>query len=79
MELNPNHPVTQESHDLWHKVAALLVQMEGGRVTIPESEIMKLEGLAITIKFIDGIGIELNIISMAEGERIAKLEGGLPH
>ncbi len=79
MELNPNHPVTREAHDLWHKVAALLVAMKGGRVTIPESEIQKLEGSAITIQFIDGVGIELNIVSMAEGEKLAKQEGGLPH
>lgn len=79
MELNPNHPVTRESHDLWHKVAALLVMMKGGQVTIPEREIMKMDGQAITIKFIDGIGIELKIVSMSEGEKLAKMEGGLPH
>jgi len=79
MELNPNHPVTRETHDLWHKIAALLVMMKGGRVTIPESEIPKMEGKAITIKFVDGIGIELSIVSMEEGERLAKKEGGLPH
>lgn len=79
MELNPNHPVTREVHDLWHKVAALLVmRMGGGQVTIPESDISKLEGSAITIKFVDGVGIELNIVSIAEGERLAKAEGGLP-
>ena len=79
MELNPNHPVTRESHDLWHKVAALLVMQEGGHVTIPESEIRKLEGQAITIKFVDGVGIELNLVSMAEGERLAREAGGLPY
>lgn len=79
MELNPNHPVTQESHNLWHKIAALLVGMMGGNVTIPESEIYKMEGRAITIRFVDGIGIVLNVVSMEEAERLAKLEGGLPH
>jgi hypothetical protein len=64
---------------MWHKVAAILVMREGGSVTIPESEIAGLEGSAITIKFTDGVGIELNIVSMAEGERLARTEGGLLH
>jgi hypothetical protein len=79
LELNPNHPVTREAHDLWHKIAALLVMREGGSVTIPESEITLIEGQAITVRFTDGVGIELNIVSMEEGERLAKAEGGLPH
>lgn len=79
MELNPNHPVTREAADLWHKVAALLVEMQGGQVTIPESQIGKLEGRAITIRFVDGVGIVLHVVSMVEAEKLAKLEGGLPH
>lgn len=79
VELNPNHPVTQEAHELWHKIAALLVMQEGGSVTIPESVILQLEGKAITIKFVDGVGIELNIVSMAEAEKLARQEGGLPY
>lgn len=79
MELNPNHPVTREAHDLWHKIAALLVMREGDSVIIPESDIARMEGKAITVRFTDGVGIELNIVSMADGERLARKEGGLPH
>lgn len=79
MELNPNHPVTREASEVWHKVAALLTQRLGGSVVLTTDEITRLEGKAITIKFTDTEGIVLNIVSMEEGERLAKLEGGLPH
>lgn len=78
-ELNPNHGVTREVHDHWYKIAALLVARLGGSTVITPKEIERLENKAITIRFSDTEGIVLNLISMEEGERLAKAEGGLPH
>ncbi len=79
MELNPNHPAVRGAADHWHKIAALLMKKLGKRrVTISPREISELEGMAITIRFDDNIGIELQLVTMEEGERLARKEGGLP-
>jgi len=80
MELNPNHPTTSKMHDHWHKIAAMLVnRIPGKQTTITLDEVMKLgaDNVAITMKETVA-GIELRIVSMEEGERFAKQEGGLP-
>lgn len=90
-ELNPNHPVTTAAHDLWHKVAALLVRRvvkaegadasTGADVVIAESEIADLAQAAahnITIRFVDGVGIVLHMVDDVEAARLARQEGGLP-
>lgn len=77
MELNPKHPVTREAHNHWHKIAALLVLRTGQKkVVIPTSEIMKLEGLNITIRFDDAIGIELTLVDGKEAIDLLRKEGG---
>jgi hypothetical protein len=78
MELNPNHPTTSTMHDHWHKLAAILVnRCPGARTLVTLDEIERMEGLAITLKEVGG-GIELRIVTMEEGERLARQEGGLP-
>lgn len=80
MELNPNHPTTSTMHDHWHKIAAILLTRTLERrtvITLAEIERMAAEKLAITIKDI-GVGLELTIVTMEEGERLARQEGGLP-
>jgi len=80
MELNPNHPVTSTMHDHWHKIAAILVNRCPGKTTtvrLDEIERMAADGLAITIKETAG-GLELRIVTMEEGNRLARQEGGLP-
>jgi hypothetical protein len=78
MELNPNHPVTSKVHDEWYKIAAILVNREtNGRTLITMEEVKRLSGKVITIRDTPA-GIELRIVSMVEGERLAKEEGGLP-
>ena len=91
MEMNPNHPVTAATSDLWHKIAALLVRRlvaaEGkhpapdAAVVITVSDIEALsesEDAAITIRLDDARGIVLNMVSTEEAERLARKEGGLP-
>jgi hypothetical protein len=82
-EFNPNHPVTKAVHDQWHKIAALLLYEKGfRRWVIPEKLVRQLSdepgGLNITIRFIDGVGIELRLVTDTEAERLAEQEGGLP-
>lgn len=78
MELNPNHPATNSIRDHWHKLAAILVnRLPKGQTTITIDEVEKMDGLAITVKDTPQ-GIELKIVTMEEGERLAREQGGLP-
>jgi hypothetical protein len=80
MELNPNHPTTSTMHDHWHKIALLLVARLPGKqtvITLQEIEAVGDGQQAITIKDV-GIGLELRVVSMDEGRKLAKQEGGLP-
>lgn len=80
MELNPNHPTTSKIHGHWHKIAALLVMRTPNRrttITLDEVNQLAADNVAITMKE-TAAGIELRIVSMEEGERLAKQEGGLP-
>jgi hypothetical protein len=75
MELNPNHPMTAGVHDHWYKLAAMLVnRIPGQRTVITEDEIRRMDGKAITMKE-TAAGIELRIVTMEEGERLANEEG----
>lgn len=88
-ELNPNHPVLQKMQNQWQKVAALLVQQitenhpsgTCDEVYISMAEIERMTGKAVSIQFTDTppAGIYLRVMTMEEAERLAKLEGGLPH
>lgn len=82
-ELNPNHPVTIASRDLWHKIVAMIMTVQGRKklqITPREVErcMKALDGSAVTIKFDDFNGITLQVVSAAEAERLAREEGGLP-
>lgn len=78
MELNPNHPVTSKMHNHWHKIVAILVnRIPKGKTTIAADEVAALDGKAIVMKE-TASGIELVIVSMEEGERLARKEGWLP-
>ena len=81
MELNPNHPMTTTVHDQWHKVVALLMlKLRQNHVEITVSDVEKLaqNPSAVTIQT-KGDKIVLDLIPMAEAERLAKKEGGLAH
>lgn len=83
MELNPNHAVTAEVREQWHKIVALLMSKFGKReVTITPKEIDRaltdVRGVNITVRFDDDRGIILKLVSDAEAVRLAKEEGGLP-
>ena len=81
MELNPNHPMTSTMHDQWHKIVALLMlKLRQKHVEISAADIEKLvkNPSAVTIQT-KGEKLILDLVPMAEAERLAKKEGGLAH
>jgi hypothetical protein len=84
MELNPNHAVTQELHENWHKfVAVLLHKFKLGKVLISVDDLVQLErdfpeGLPTVVAQERGDQIELRLVDAKEAYRLAASEGGLP-
>jgi hypothetical protein len=88
MEINPNHPVTREAHDHWHKIAALLLmKITGGdknkvvRISVAEIELHIAErggDMGAIVLQERGDYMELRMVDSAEAQRLAKQEGGLP-
>ena len=76
-EINPNHPTTRWVSDHWHKLCALVVQQAGGHVVISMKDLLAMDGKAITVQELAD-GLHLRIVSMAEGERLAREHGGMP-
>lgn len=78
MELNPNHKVTESSRDQWHKYAAILMSKFGqNAVEITIEDVQRLADSCIVVDARDG-KLVLRLMSMAEGEKLANEEGGLP-
>ena len=84
MELNPNHPVTQEVSGQWHKfLAVLMLKLGHNHLVISPADIedfMQSGFGAVTVKdgeHGDGC-LHFRLVSMAEAERLAREEGGLP-
>ena len=79
-ELNPNHPVVVETRDQWHKLAAILMAKFGhNEVEILPEDVANLgdnqKGIVIDTR---GGRFVLRLVSMEEGERLAREAGGLP-
>lgn len=77
MELNPNHPVSQQTHDQWHKFVAIMLYKYGD-VVISMADVSAMpDDIAVTVQELDD-GIHLRLVSMAEAERLAREHGGRP-
>lgn len=82
-ELNPNHPVTMAAHDHWHKIVALLMMMrEETEVEIPVSEIQKHltddpAEMKVVVLQDTGRSLVLRLVTLEEGQRLAREAGGL--
>lgn len=77
MELNPNHPATQQLSDHWHKIVALLLHRYGD-VVITLDEVRTLpQDAGVTFQELDD-GLHVRLVSREEGERLATLHGGRP-
>lgn len=81
MELNPNHGVTQEVREQWHKLCALAMFKLGlTKLVITSADVDRLmsSGRAnITVRPKDHT-LTLELVSDAEAARLAREEGGLP-
>jgi hypothetical protein len=88
MEINPNHPVTREAHDHWHKIAALLLmKITGGdrnkvvRISVAEIKRLTAENdgdMGTIVLYERGDYMELRMVGNAEAQILARREGGLP-
>lgn len=81
MELNPEHPVTIETRDLWHKMVALLmIKFNNHHVEITEADVALLGDMEkCVVVESKGETIHLDLVSWEEGERRARESGGLPN
>ncbi len=80
-ELNPNHPTTQQLHDQWSKIAAILIRKMGTRhVVITQEDIIALSNTSsnIAVQELED-GLHLRLVDDVEARRLAAQEGGLPN
>lgn len=84
MELNPNHPTTRNAAGEWHKfMAVLMCKIGQDHVVISEADVSAFIArgpMCVVVK--DGENgdgcMHFRLVSWAEGERLAREEGGLP-
>jgi hypothetical protein len=78
MELNPNHGVTKEVHDHWHKIVAIIMhKYKLNEVVITSADMEALpHDIAVGIHCTENIRVFLTDLKTAE--KLAKKEGGLP-
>lgn len=82
-ELNPNHGVTIEMRDQYHKLLAFMIWRSGGdRIVITASDLERFQndrpdGTNLVVEPKDDI-LTLRIVTDDEGRRLARMAGGLP-
>ena len=80
MELNPNHPVVLVARDQWHKFCAILMSKFGKtemEITVDDVTALGDNEKGIVLDMRGGRCV-LRMVSMEEGQRLARKEGGLP-
>lgn len=78
MELNPNHAVTQQLHDHWHKVVAILLHRYGDVViTLDEIAAMPLDAGVVFQELADGL--HLRLVNADTAAALANKQGGRPN
>lgn len=81
-ERTPNHPVTQEMRQQWHKLLALALRKLGvDRVVLTEADLTAAlrapEGLNV-VCHAHRDSIEIRLVSDAIADKLAREGGGLP-
>lgn len=80
VELNPDHPVTEQLHDNWHKFCGILMMKLGARVNIGEvfiglEDVNKLaalgDGVAV-LAHVQHDGIHLKLVDAAGAARAVR-------
>jgi hypothetical protein len=80
-EINPNHPVTVETRDHWHKIVAVLMLKLGLKeIEITTQDVARLgnDEYAVVADLRGGRYV-VRLIPMAEALDMAQEAGGLPH
>lgn len=82
-ELNPNHPVTNELREQYHKLLAIVMWRFGmDRLVVTSEEIERFvtdHPGGINVAFEPkGHNLTIRIVDDEEGARLARREGGLP-
>jgi len=79
-ELNPDHPVTRLTHDNWHKIVGVLMLKFGlTDVEILSEDVLRLgDNEKCVVADCRGGKFVIRVMDMAEGEKLARREGGLP-
>lgn len=80
INLNPNHPVMRAAESQWHAVLdCVLIKLGERHVHITPEDIAAVEPgtLAIALEELKD-GLHVRLVPMAEAERMARREGGLP-
>lgn len=80
MELNPHHPIVEGLRGNWHKLVLLLIKkFDLGEVVITVADLDRIDARGLVIVAHEkGDGLHLRVVSVAEGERLAREHGGLP-
>ncbi len=78
--LNPNHEASQQLDNIWPSLAIILMRKHGlSTVCITTEDLDNFcSDVAIAVME-DDEGLHLTLMSMEQGEALAKLEGGLPN
>lgn len=78
--LNPNHPVTQMASENWHKLLAVLMLKLGiENIHLTEADVARMgDNQKAILMHAHADSIELKIVSLEEGARLAREHGGLP-
>lgn len=79
-EVNPNHPVTKEVRDMWYKIAAILmIKFNKTEVEILPADVAKLgDNTSAIVADTRGGKFIIRFMSMEEGEKLAREQGGFP-
>lgn len=76
MEINPNHPVTKNLHDHWHKLVGVMMHKLGVREVriVPEDMQFLLDTPMAVVAHDKADGLYVSLVTMEEGRKIAQDE-----
>jgi hypothetical protein len=79
MELNPNHPVVAETRDHWHKIVAIMMSTYGlSEFEVTIDAVARLgDGTQGVVMDCRNDKMVVRLVTMEEGERLAREAGGL--
>lgn len=80
-EGNPNHPVTRELREEWHKVAALILFVLGKEkieITVEDIERFNEADKANIVAAPTGSVLRIYLVGDSEAARLVKKAGGAP-